>query len=325
MPKVTVVIPVYNTRKYIERCARSLFEQSLQDMEYIFINDCTPDDSMSILKRVINDYPNKKSQIQIYTMPTNSGQAAVRSKGIQMATGDYIIQCDSDDWVDVDLYEKLYSQALQTGADIVVCDIKNIYQTHSVVCYNPDFTLSAKDTIKKLYKKYFHLSTANKLVRRSIIVDNQLLPYEGINMWEDNGLMYRVFYYAQGLSQIRGSYYNYNRCNEGAITFGYGKGAVNQMINSAQLLTDFFQSKPDSSEFVECVNFIQYLAKINLITSDFSDIKQFNLVFPNTKCPPKGFDRNAFSIKGKIRLFFVEWHLMWLFILIFKLMKKCLR
>lgn len=321
MPKVSVVIPIYKVEKYIERCVRSLFEQTLDDIEYLFVNDCTPDGSMNILARVMEDYPKRKSQTRILKMPTNGGLAAVRRQGIKLATGDFIIQCDSDDWVDTDLYEKMYIKAIQTRADIVVCDLKDVYQTHSVIHYNPEFCFNAKETIKKLYKNYFHLSTANKLVRRSILVDNKLLPYEGINMWEDNGLMYRVFYCANGLAQVRDSYYNYNRCNEGSITTGYGRKAVEQMIECASLLTDFFESKPDAAEFVNCVQFIQYLAKINLITTDFSDIKRFNSTFPKTKYPPSGFDKNAFSVKGKIRLFLVEYHLAWLFILIFKLIK----
>ena len=158
--------------------------------------------------------------------------------------------------VDVDLYEKMYTKAIQAKADIVVCDLKDVYQTHSVIHYNPEFCFNAKETIKRLYKNYFHLSTANKLVRRSILVDNKLLPYERINMWEDNGLMYRVFYYANGLAQVRDSYYNYNRCNEGSITTGYGSKAVEQMIECASLLTEFFESKSDAAEFVNCVQFI---------------------------------------------------------------------
>ena len=321
MTKVSVVIPIYMVEKYIERCARSLFEQTLDDIEYLFINDCTPDSSMNILARVIEDYPKRKFQTRILEMPTNGGQAAVRRHGIKLATGDFVIQCDSDDWVDVDLYEKMYTKAIQAKADIVVCDLKDVYQTHSVIHYNPEFCFNAIETIKRLYKNYFHLSTANKLVRRSILVDNKLLPYERINMWEDNGLMYRVFYYANGLAQVRDSYYNYNRCNEGSITTGYGSKAVEQMIECASLLTEFFESKSDAAEFVNCVQFIQYLAKINLITSEFSGIREFNSLFPKVKHPPKDFDKNAFSNKGRMRLFFVEHHLSWLFILLFKLLK----
>ena len=81
MPKVSVIIPVYGVEKYIERCARSLFEQTLDDIEYLFIDDCTPDKSVDILKHVLEEYPQRKSQVVIHRMEKNSGQAAVRKWG----------------------------------------------------------------------------------------------------------------------------------------------------------------------------------------------------------------------------------------------------
>lgn len=122
MPKVSVIVPVYNVEQYIERCARSLFEQTLEDLEYIFINDCTPDKSMEVLAWTLEDYPPRKKQVRIIEMPVNSGQAIVRKIGIEAAAGDYIIHCDSDDWVEPDMIEKLYLTEKQYNADAVVCD-----------------------------------------------------------------------------------------------------------------------------------------------------------------------------------------------------------
>lgn len=122
MPKVSIIVPVYGVEKYIERCARSLFEQTLDDIEYLFIDDCTPDNSIEILKNVLEEYPHRKNQVIIHRMEKNSGQAAVRKWGMLNATGDYIIHCDSDDWVDVTMYEKMYKMALEEGSDVVVCD-----------------------------------------------------------------------------------------------------------------------------------------------------------------------------------------------------------
>lgn len=126
MPKVSVIIPVYGVEKYIERCARSLFEQTLDDIEYLFIDDCTPDRSVEILKNVLEEYPNRKSQVTIHRMEQNSGQAAVRKWGILNATGDYIIHCDSDDWVDVDMYRAMYEKVVEEDADVVVCDYRQV-------------------------------------------------------------------------------------------------------------------------------------------------------------------------------------------------------
>ena len=95
MPKISVIVPVYNVAGYIERCAMSLFEQTLHDIEYIFIDDCTPDDSMEILQSVIEKYKLRfmaeKKIVKIGSMPANSRQAAVRRHGILLSTGDFII------------------------------------------------------------------------------------------------------------------------------------------------------------------------------------------------------------------------------------------
>ena len=81
MPKVSVIVPVYGVEKYMERCARSLFEQTLDDIEYLFIDDCTPDRSIEILQQVLEEYPHRKPQVTIHRMEQNSGQAAVRKWG----------------------------------------------------------------------------------------------------------------------------------------------------------------------------------------------------------------------------------------------------
>lgn len=118
-PKVSVIIPIYNVEKYIDRCARSLFEQTLEDIEYIFIDDCTPDKSVDILESVLKEYPHRIPQTQIIRLPKNIGAANVRKKGILLATGEYVIQCDSDDWVEKDMYELMYNKALSEDLDMI--------------------------------------------------------------------------------------------------------------------------------------------------------------------------------------------------------------
>lgn len=126
MSKVSVVVPVYGVEQYIERCARSLFEQTLDSIEFIFIDDCTLDNSMGILNRVVEEYRPRfagmKWTVRTEKMPTNSGLPAVRRHGLQLAKGDYIVHCDSDDWVDKDMYRLMYEKAQTEDADMVVCD-----------------------------------------------------------------------------------------------------------------------------------------------------------------------------------------------------------
>lgn len=114
MPKVSVIIAVYGAEKYIEKCARSLFEQTLDDIEYIFVDDCTPDKSMDILISVLSDYPNRKNQVKIILNDTNLKQGRTRAVGMKATTGDYLIHCDPDDWVEHNMYELLYNKPMKT-------------------------------------------------------------------------------------------------------------------------------------------------------------------------------------------------------------------
>ena len=94
MPLVSEIVLVYKVEQYIERCVRSLMEQTFDDIEFIFVNDCTPDKSMDILRRVIEDYPARIPQIRIIENEVNRGAAASRNIGLDAATGDYIIFTD---------------------------------------------------------------------------------------------------------------------------------------------------------------------------------------------------------------------------------------
>lgn len=121
-PKVSVIVPIYNVEQHIERCARSLLEQTLDNIEYIFINDCTPDHSMDVLQRVLKQYPEQEKFIRIINHPYNMGAAKARENGIKAATGEYIIHCDSDDWVDLDMYRLLYEKGKAENLEMVICD-----------------------------------------------------------------------------------------------------------------------------------------------------------------------------------------------------------
>lgn len=126
-PKVSVIVPIYNVEAYIERCAISLFEQTLDNIEYIFVNDCTPDNSMMILSEVLARYPQRKEQVRIINQPKNLGAAKAREDGIKEARGEYIIHCDSDDWVDKNMYLDMYRKAKSEDLDYVMC--RSLYYT----------------------------------------------------------------------------------------------------------------------------------------------------------------------------------------------------
>lgn len=210
MPKVSVLVPVYGVEKYIERCARSLFEQTLDDIEYIFVDDCTPDRSIEILNAIIEEYrPRFASEnkiTRIVRMPTNSGQAAVRRQGIQFCTGEYVIHCDSDDWVETDMYELMYREAKRIDADMVICGYR---MTDGVNVLREDLPVfTDKDALIRSM-----LTAANswvlwtRLCKRSLYADGIIYPQ--YSMGEDMVLTTQMVLRADRFGIVPKPLYNY--------------------------------------------------------------------------------------------------------------------
>lgn len=118
MPKVSIIVPVYNVEKYLDRCLDSLVNQTLQEIEIIVINDSTPDQSQIIIDKYMNLYPNK---VFSYIKP-NGGLSDARNYGMSKMKGDYFGFVDGDDYVEYSMFEKLYERATQEEADVTTCD-----------------------------------------------------------------------------------------------------------------------------------------------------------------------------------------------------------
>lgn len=114
MPKVSIIIPVYNVEKYLRECLDSVIQQTLQDIEIICVNDGSTDNSLQILK----EYAQNDSRIKIIDKP-NSGYGQTMNVGMQNATGEYIGIVEPDDYVELDMFETLYNTANSLGTYIV--------------------------------------------------------------------------------------------------------------------------------------------------------------------------------------------------------------
>lgn len=185
MPKVSVIIPVYGAERYIERCARSLFEQTLDDIEYIFVDDCTPDKSMEVLERVMDDYPDRRTQTRLFKTSRNSGQHIARQIGIEACTGEYVTHCDPDDaYSQEDALEIAYNAAIAENSDIVWWDLlveNENTSEQNVSCQKcgPDI-----NNIVKSFLTDFSImaSLCNRIVRREIVKSVSIVnPVSPIN------------------------------------------------------------------------------------------------------------------------------------------------
>lgn len=210
MMKISVCIPVYNVEKYIERCARSLFEQTMKDgIEFIFVDDCTPDKSMEILEKVLAEYPARKKQVVILHHEKNKGLVGTRNTALKIARGNYIIHCDSDDWVDLNMYEAMYNKAVETGADMVCCSLWLEYENGKRKrCQVKNYTSSDEMFRDSFYTTIFS-PLVNKLFRRSIVFSSGIIAPDHICMGEDLLRVSQMLLKSTKIQCASDAYYHY--------------------------------------------------------------------------------------------------------------------
>ncbi len=223
--KVSIIIPIFGVRKYIEKCARSLFEQTFKDIEYIFVDDATPDDSMEILKTIVAQYPNK--EVKFINKKKNEGLPQARRSGVTIASGDYILHVDSDDWIEPDMVETLYKHAQETDADMVCCGWTEEYVDHKEKKIPTPMSLSDyKESILSLEMDAYVWS---RLVKRDLYKN---LQFPTFNMFEDFAITTQLLDNAHKITFVNRSLYHYDRSNQNSITSQRYRYVLTQEIHN---------------------------------------------------------------------------------------------
>lgn len=213
---VSVLVPVYKVEGYIERCARSLFEQTYPNLEYVFVDDCSPDDSIQILHRVIKDYPNREKNVLIVRHDRNRGLASSRNSALDNASGMFVCAVDSDDWLELDAIEKLVKKQQETSADIVAGNMIMHTNDGDQPFFETKCNSKEELVLLQLQKSWDH-TVCRKLIRRSLFEDHGIRCLEGCDMTEDRYQMAQLTYFADSYAQIDDLIYHYERRNEGSI------------------------------------------------------------------------------------------------------------
>ena len=278
MSKISVIIPVFNAEKHIEECCRSLFGQTMKDIEYIFIDDYSSDRSMEIVQEVLRFYPERERAVKIISHTENMRVSASRQDGLDAATGDFVIHCDSDDWVDKTAYESMYNVALKEKCDIVCCGfyiecpdkIRRIVQYESKDYYNTiAFNIAPKTG-----------SLCNKLVRRAILVDESVNFPLNINWGEDFCVSIEGLLLSRKTLCLRECYYHY-RQNLSSITHSITLAKCDELILVAGVVEAFLREKGLLAEYVNELNYLKFQVKLPLLLRpEVRDLRLWSIVYP---------------------------------------------
>lgn len=239
--KVSVIIPVYRVEKFIEKCAASLFSQTLDDVEFIFVDDASPDNSMAVLEKCIQQYPQRKAQIRMLTHKENKGLSAARNTGLAVASGEYVFHCDSDDFVEPDMLETLYDEAKKKDADIVWCDWYLSFEHNERYMKQPDYA-TPMEALKAMLAGLMKFNVWNKLVRRRLYVDNQIAFPAGYAMGEDMTMML-LFAVAGRVAYIPQAFYHYVKLNTEAYSQNFSLNHLESVKHNIRTVELFLHSR----------------------------------------------------------------------------------
>lgn len=278
MRKVSILIPVYGVEQYIERCSRSLFEQTYENMEYVFVNDCSPDYSIAVLERVIRAYPERKEFVKIIEHERNRGLAASRNTGLVHSTGEFVMCVDSDDWLEPGSIELLMKQQLKSDSDIVY-GRRLIHDVNGDSLWpEKEYVDSEQMTLQMMQHSWDHFITG-RLFRRSLFEDHGLCWQEGLDVAEDRYMMTLLAYFAQSFEYVDNLVYHYERRNIGAMTYSSQGSKVvrnnRQELENVLALERFFKDKEPIYR-QECARCVMSQLSINIKAAlDFRDRKEY--------------------------------------------------
>ena len=214
--KVSVIVPIYNVEPYIARCVESLMEQTLQEVEYIFVDDCATDNSIDILMRTLEKYPNRNKYVKVLKHKENKGLPAARNTGLKEATGKYIFHCDSDDYVESDMLKKLFEFAEEKNADYIWSDYYVSLNDGSRYKEQPDY-VDVDQAFRGILRGEMAYNVWNKLVRKDLYKNNNIFFPSGNAMGEDM-TMIMLLACATKVAYLHYGGYHYVTTNPGALT-----------------------------------------------------------------------------------------------------------
>ncbi len=262
--KVSFIVAVYNVAAFIEQCARSLFEQTERDLEFVFVDDASPDDSVEIIRRVMEDYPERVPQVKIVRHEENKKIIETRRDGLSAATGEYVVFVDGDDYVEPQLAELVYGMASETGADMVLYDLYG-YSKDGVQVVKAVSPIAIERKLRYddavIFRWVMPYLTC-KMIKREVITNNDVAwavrPYG-----EDVVLSISAAYYSKNVEYLQMPMYHY-RYNPQSITNSIDKEHLlknySDYMENMRVIDDFLTKNGVADYYAEGL----YTSKMNV-------------------------------------------------------------
>ncbi|MGN0417212.1 glycosyltransferase family 2 protein [Anaerostipes faecalis] len=268
MVKISIIVPCYNTKLYIEQCLQSLIEQTLKDIEIICVDGSSEDGSFEILKQ----FEKNDSRIKVCSKK-NEGVSLSRNYAMSKAKGKYLMFVDADDWIDPNTCEIVYQKAEEQQADLVMWSYVREFKENSLPkdIFKEDEKIFEKDQIKQLHRRFFGLvedelaqvenadalcPVWGKLYKRDIIEEHKIMftDIREIGTYEDGMFNLEVFEHLHKVVYMQKHLYHYRKYNENSITSQYKENLFEQWNRLYDLLFQYIKDNNLNSSYLTAVN-----------------------------------------------------------------------
>lgn len=266
---VSILIPVYNVEKYIKKCAVSLFNQTYKNLEFVFVDDCTPDNSIEILNNVLEDYPQRKHQTKIIHHDINKGAAVTRNTCLDNASGEYIMFVDSDDWIDKDTIAECVAFGEIEKSDVIVFNSVQVYKNYTTNSFFYHYA-TKEEYLNDVIKRKCFVNIWGKLYHHTLFDNYNLRFIPNINNGEDYILLPQIIYYASKIVFFDKVFYHYNKMNESSFANSYKIEYANQVLAGVKILEKFFQNK-DEDIYLESLRYAKLVILSGIIQRAFTN------------------------------------------------------
>ena len=300
LPLVSLLIPIYKVENFIDRCLISLFSQTYKNIEFVFVDDCSPDNSVKHIYKLLDDYPLIKSMVKVIHHERNRGLTAARHTALLAATGEYVWHIDSDDFIAIDAVEVLVQQAVEHNADMIVFQAKEIRGNIEYFIEN----LIPKDKNEYLQlalTRCCHYEIWLRFCRQELY--ENLSFDERIGSGEDYATTPRLIFLSSIIVYLPKVCYYYIRGNENSYTATSNVSMIESHKLVMSLLSDFF-FHIDYDYFYPLVIQAKYFLKVHMLKTAFYSHEAFEIarsMFPDL-CDKTEFIKQL-PFKDKLILF----------------------
>lgn len=254
MPRLSIIVPVYNTAKYLKQCLDSLINQTLEDIEIIIVNDCSLDNSLDIIKSY------KDKRVKLIEHKENMGIGRSRNDALEKATGEFLGFVDSDDFVDLDMYEKYYNFAKKNKLDIVTGYYKKVFDNRVEYFKNEYFGICNLDTDKNIIN-LIDYGPCNKIFKRKLINEYRI-HFEERKKFEDVPFVLNAVWYSKRVGHINETYYNYRiRGNSETTTIDKRTEDIFFILNQINASFGIVGSFSSEVEYFNITQITRYMLK----------------------------------------------------------------